>query len=44
MKLQLCVPADVVYMANPASREEYVLADVGKVYAGTHNKVSPFNP
>ena len=25
---------DVVYMANPTSREEYVLADVGKVYAG----------
>ena len=27
---------DVVYMANPTSREEYVLADVGKVYAGMY--------
>ena len=34
------ITADVVYMANPTSREEYVLADVGKVYAGTHNKVT----
>ena len=27
-------------MSNHAGRNEYVLSEVGKVYAGTHNKIA----
>ena len=27
-------------MANPSSREEYVMSDVGKVYAGSYNRIA----
>ena len=35
-----CSKADAVYMSSHAGRNEYVLSEVGKVYAGTHNKIA----
>ena len=32
--------ADSVYMSSHAGRNEFVLSEVGKVYAGTHNKIA----
>ena len=33
------VEHDQVYLSHPAGREEYVQAEVGKLYGGSHNNV-----
>ena len=37
---QIIILADSVYMSSHAGRNEFVLSEVGKVYAGTHNKIA----
>ena len=33
------VEHDQVYLSHPAGREEYVQAEVGKLYGGSHNNI-----